>query len=122
MNGVDFLADTNFLIYLLEGNAEASLFAHYTFAISSITEIELLGKYFISEKEKRIIKKLIKNCLVLEMNDSIKNRAIELKQTTKIKLPDAVIAATAICHHLTILTADKGFTKLKNLNIVLLEV
>ena len=56
------------------------------------------------------------------MNDSIKNRAIELKQTTKIKLPDAVIAATAICHHLTILTADKGFTKLKNLNIVLLEV
>jgi hypothetical protein len=40
MNGIDFLADTNFLIYLLEGRPEAALFADYSFDISFITEIE----------------------------------------------------------------------------------
>lgn len=41
MSGIDFLADTNFLIYLLEERTEAAVFANYSFAISFVTEIEL---------------------------------------------------------------------------------
>jgi predicted nucleic acid-binding protein len=39
----DFLADTNLLIYIHEGNPSVSPFLSYEFAISFISEIELLG-------------------------------------------------------------------------------
>lgn len=40
---IDFLADTNFLIYIHEGSKIAEPFLEYNFAISFISEIELLG-------------------------------------------------------------------------------
>ena len=55
MNGIDFLADTNFLIYILKGREEVEVFADFSFAISFITEIELLGKKGITDHEKKVI-------------------------------------------------------------------
>ena len=52
MNGIDFIADTNFVIYLLEGKEEVKVFEEYSYAISFITEIELLGNLNISKEEK----------------------------------------------------------------------
>lgn len=40
---IDFIADTNFLIYLHEGNKMVEPFLEYSFGISFISEIELLG-------------------------------------------------------------------------------
>ena len=40
---IDFIADTNFLVYVHEGNEIVSSFLDYTFGISFISEIELLG-------------------------------------------------------------------------------
>jgi len=40
---IDFLADTNFLIYIHEGNNTVEPFLEYDFGISFISEIELLG-------------------------------------------------------------------------------
>ena len=37
-----------------------------------------------------------------------------------IKLPDAIIAATAIEQNLTLITADTGFEKIKELNLKLI--
>ena len=57
MNGIDFLADTNFLIYVLEGREEVEVFADFSFAISFVTEIELLGK----KESQTMRRKLSKN-------------------------------------------------------------
>lgn len=43
MNGIDFVADTNFLIALHEGNPFTKPFLDQTVAVSIISEIELLG-------------------------------------------------------------------------------
>jgi len=48
---IDFFADTNFLIYLLEGNNIAKPFLEFDFAISFVTEVELLGFKGISKPE-----------------------------------------------------------------------
>jgi hypothetical protein len=40
---IDFIADTNFLIYLHEGNKIIEPFLEYDFGVSFISEIELLG-------------------------------------------------------------------------------
>jgi predicted nucleic acid-binding protein len=122
MSGIDFLADTNFLIYLLEGRKEAELFADFSFAVSFITEIELLGRKDISSEEIATIQELLDNCLIIDLFSNIKTKAIELKQAKKVKLPDAIVAATAQHFGLTLLTADKGFENITDLEVFLLEI
>ncbi|GAB3695247.1 hypothetical protein GCM10027592_17110 [Spirosoma flavus] len=79
MNGADFLADTNFLICLLEGRSEAALFADFSFAVSFITEIELLGRKGISENKKQVIQQLLDTCFIIDLHPAIKAKSIELK-------------------------------------------
>lgn len=122
MNGIDFLADTNFLIYLLEGRSEAAAFATYSFAISFVTEIELLGRYGLEPNEEATIRDLLGDCVIIELNTSVKQKAIALKQNRRIKLPDALIAATAQTFGLPLLTADTGFRTIPDLDVILLEV
>ena len=122
MSGIDFLADTNFLIYLLEGRQETEIFSDFSFAVSFITEMGLLGRKDISAEEITIIQELLDNCLIIDLNPSIKAKAIQLKQIKKIKLPDSLVAATAQHFGLTLLTADKGFENISNLDVFLLEI
>ena len=121
MNGIDFLADTNFLIHIHEGHPIVEPFLDYRFAISYITELELLGKFSISKTEKTILKKLIADCFIIDMNSTIKDRCIWLRQRYKIKLPDAIIAATSIETGIPLISSDQGFGQIKELNFLFLE-
>lgn len=49
---IDFIADTNFLIYIHEGNKMIEPFLEYNFGISFISEVELLGFKGISKSEE----------------------------------------------------------------------
>lgn len=64
---------------------------------------------------------IIDQCFVIDFNAEIKYKTILLKQRYKIKLPDAVIAATAIIHDLPFITADSDFKSITELNLILLE-
>ena len=44
-----------------------------------------------------------------------------LHRAYKIKLPDAIIAATAIENKLQLITADKGLKRVSELNLLLIE-
>ena len=123
MNGIDFLIDTNILIYIIKGNPKVEYFAKSEMlAISYITEMEVLGKYKISETEKQIIGNVLNNCCVFDMDTQIKHYAINIKQHTKIKLPDAIVAATAIKNNIPLVTADKDFKKVANLDLVFIDI
>jgi predicted nucleic acid-binding protein len=50
-----------------------------------------------------------------------KKRTIEIRKRSKIKLPDAIIAASASVCGLPLLTADKQFEKISELNTLLLK-
>lgn len=52
MNGIDFLVDTNFLIHINQGNSIVKPFVDYNFAVSFITEIELLGAFSIPKIQR----------------------------------------------------------------------
>ena len=123
MNGIDYLIDTNILVYMLQGNPKVRYFAQEEFlAVSCITEMEILGKYQIFEEEKEIIEELLEQCNVIDITYKIKQTAIKLKQNYRIKLPDAIIAATAIQQNLTLVTADKDFAKIAELDLILLNM
>lgn len=59
MNGIDFLADTNILLYILEDLPQIEEVSNHSFVVSVISEIELLGRKDITSSEIKIIKELL---------------------------------------------------------------
>jgi predicted nucleic acid-binding protein len=108
MNGSDFFVDTNFLIYLLNGNKAVTPYLKNNYFISDITEMEMLGIKNISENVVEIRRALIDNCYLVHFNSEIKQIAIRIKQRIQIKLPDAIVAASAIYIDMPLITAQKS--------------
>jgi predicted nucleic acid-binding protein len=93
---IDFIADTNFLVYVHEGNEFVLPFLKYEFGISFISEVELLGFKGLSQIQENKLNELIEDCHTIQWNNKIKNITISLRKGYHIKLPDAIIAATCI--------------------------
>ena len=121
MSGIDFLVDTNFLIFVSDKNEIVLPFLEYNIAVSYITEMELLGVFSISKDQKLAMKKILNECSIIDCSIEIKELAINLKQKYKIKLPDAIIAATAIYKQLPFVSADSDFKVIKELDLIFLE-
>jgi hypothetical protein len=56
------------------------------------------------------------------MNDSIKEKYVEIRRKYHLKLADAVIAATAIISNIPLITSDKQFSTVKELRLITYEV
>lgn len=121
MNGIDYIADTNALLYLLSGNPCMKPYLSSYIGLSVISEMELLSFSGITSFEEERIRSLIQDCLVLFLTENVKNKTIALRRAYKIKLPDAIIAATAIENKLQLITADKGLKRVSELNLLLIE-
>lgn len=123
MNGNDIVLDTNIILYLLNGNDElASILNQMKLYVSVITEIELLGYQEISIDDKVKIKYFLSECVIVPLNDEIKNLCIAIKQTSKVKTPDAIVAATSIYNQIPLISSDKGFEKIQDLDLFLYKV
>ena len=118
---IDFLADTNFLIYLHEGKSFIEPFLNYNFGVSFISEIELLGHKNISKQDEKSLQGLLKDSFIFNFNEDIKLQTIRLKQKYSIKLPDAIIASTSLIFQIPLITSDKGFKNIEELDLILLE-
>lgn len=118
---IDFLADTNILINLLEGDRRLAVYTEKLLAVSFVSEIELLGMKGITKNEIVISQALLDDCILLPYSNEIKEIAIKLRQERKISLPDSLIAATGLHYELPILTFDKGFSKIPSIHLLLIE-
>jgi len=122
MNGLRVLCDTNSIIYLLDGNEDiARLLDSKQVYLSAITELELFGKPNLSVYDSRIIEALLDECFIIDINREIKHIYREIKQKYTIKLPDAIIAATAIYLDIPLLTSDKGFKNISHLKLMMCD-
>ncbi|MFC0517237.1 type II toxin-antitoxin system VapC family toxin [Mucilaginibacter angelicae] len=123
MSGKEILVDTNILLYLLDGNDTiAEILNGKNIFISFITELELLGFKDLTEKEEKEILNLLDDCSIIPMNNHLKDKCIEIKRKYNLKLPDAIIAATAISFNLPFITSDKQFKTVNNLKLIAYEV
>lgn len=118
MNGIDFIADTNALIYFLDGNSCMLPYATKSLGYSIISEMELLSFSGITQSEEIGIKTLLADCTKIQLTEDVKDKTIELRRKYKTKLPDAIVAATAIVNNLPLISADKGFNQITELNLV----
>lgn len=122
MNGVRIASDTNPMIYLLNGNKQVARHLEGKECwISVITELELFGKKPMSATDRKEIQLLLDSCFITDLLPGVKNIAKDLQQSTRLKLPDTLIAATALYLGLPLLTADKVFKKVKGLELILID-
>ena len=81
--------------------------------LSVITKIEILAWKPPSPKDLTIIQQFTNEAFIFPINDHIGDIAISIRRSTKVKLPDVLIAATAIAHNFTLIADnDKDFNKI----------
>jgi predicted nucleic acid-binding protein len=110
--------------YLIDNNVISHFFANslpqngmelileaidQTQIISVVTEIETLSWVRSDKHKEAILKLFVKDAIVLPLTQDVVNQCIALRRSRSIKTPDAILAATAMVHQLTLLTSDRVF-------------
>jgi predicted nucleic acid-binding protein len=122
MTGNSLLLDTNTALYLLAGDQTLAEFLNdKKLYISVISELELLGYSKLTAKDIKNIKAFIEELQVENISEEIKNITIDIRRKTKLKLPDCIIAATAIALEIPLLSADTELKNVLDLDLILYE-
>ena len=87
--------------------------------VSTITKIEVLS--FDPDKDDNypILVEFFEASSIFELTNDVVNKTIQIRQKQKIKLPDAVIASTALVNGLVLVSRNiKDFKSIPDLEIV----
>lgn len=108
MNGRNLLIDSNIIIYLSQKQLTLDAFASINdeLFISDITYLETLGFPFVNDADKNFMIELLSQFNRIGLTESIIQATLEMKQNYKIKLPDAIIAATAKVRKMILVTRN----------------
>jgi predicted nucleic acid-binding protein len=113
-----YLLDTNILIYYFNGNMECavkdkvSTLIRESFQISIISKMEFLGFPFNSQ-ERLKAEQFMGYAAIKTLTDEIVQHVIDIRKENTIKLPDAIIAATAVqCSAILVTRNTKDFKAL----------
>jgi toxin FitB len=100
------LLDSNIVIYAANGTSPEAedLVAESGHAVASITLIEVYGCKNLEPDEKRALDTVFARFEIHDLDRNVIDRAIQLRQTRKMRLGDSIIAATALCHRLRLAT------------------
>lgn len=122
--GQQYLIDSNAVIDYLSGKLPVlgMNFMHQIINdipnLSVITKIEILG-YRTKPDDQLILSSFVNDSTVIALQDNIVDYTIELRKEYKIKIPDAIIAATALCLGYTLISRNqKDFKNIPNLKLI----
>jgi predicted nucleic acid-binding protein len=110
VSGNRYLLDTNILLYLIGKKIPVDALPEGEFSVSFITELEVLSYPSITPQEEHQLKRFLRDIPVIDITAEIKERTIELRKKYNLRLPDAIIAATALQFGATLVTNDKDFS------------
>ena len=105
MNSERFLIDTNIFILLFNNRLTEPL-PDGAIACAVITEMELLSSPVMTSSEEVLIREMLAGITIYGIDQDVKEEAIRLRRKSRLKLPDAIIAATAMCHDAILVTND----------------
>jgi len=101
----------------LESMTLMSLAVETQSVMSVITRMELLSWRTGSKLLDEDIKQFISQSVVHDLTEPIILQTIRIRRQHRVKLPDAIIAATAMVNNLTLLsTNDRDFETIPSLN------
>ncbi|MCG2687154.1 type II toxin-antitoxin system VapC family toxin [Candidatus Parcubacteria bacterium] len=118
-----YFFDTNSIIYYFNGIQKMVEFFellgndNQEINLSVITKIELLS--FENKNQIKNIEKLLANSNIFSLDHEVVDKTIEVRKKYKLKLPDAIIASTALVNNLILVTHNKkDFKKVDSLKII----
>ena len=80
--------------------------------LSIITQMELMVWDTEDKTEMDTLESFVRSARIFHLSDPIVQQTIEIRKSFKIKLPDSIIAATALTHGFTLIADnDKDFLK-----------
>jgi predicted nucleic acid-binding protein len=86
--------------------------------ISIITKIEVLG-FNTAPEHSLLLADFMNDASVLDLTSDVADLTIRVRRAHKIKLPDAIIAATAIAHGMKLITRNiSDFKNIEGLEIL----
>ena len=86
---------------------------------SAVTKVEVLGYHNLDQNSKKLFEEFFDSTQVIPITSAVIELAVTLRQQKKMSLGDALIAATALEHELTLLSRNKAdFQHILNLNVV----
>jgi predicted nucleic acid-binding protein len=111
------LLDTNALVALLQGHKElaALLSQAQWLGVSVINVLEFLSFDGLSIADRALFSELITRLTVVDLNygnTELMERVTELRKTRAVKLPDAIVIASAVLNKAVVLTNDTVLLKL----------
>lgn len=99
-----YLLDTNTIIYAINQGLKLQNGKYF---VSIITEIELLSYSSLTKNDEIILKRLLSQFDSIELTKSVKEKTVQIRRDTKIKLPDSIIIASALDNDAILVTSDK---------------
>lgn len=112
--GQKYLIDSNIIIYFMNNELPQNslpkirMILKENFIVSTISNVETLGWYNITEQEQAKLATFLSNATVIYIDKLIEQKAIDIRQHKKMKLGDSIIAATALVNNLTIITRNES--------------
>ena len=122
--GTKYCLDSNTIIYYLndklseKGKSFVSELVLETARMSVITEIEVL-RFNTTSEETEKIEAFIEIAHKIMIDREIIDKTTQICRKSKIKLPDAIIAATCLVYNMTLITRNTGdFDKIEDLKLI----
>jgi len=120
------ILDSNIVIYAVMPEYEdlrKFLKKHeYNLAVSAITKLEVLGYHKLSSREKEILQKFFEAIRQIPVSQTIIDKAVELRQSQKMSMGDALIASTTLLENDTLLTNNEDdFKNIEGLKVLPLK-
>lgn len=122
--GAGYLIDTNVAIGYLDNVLPESGLTFMddipVIILSVVTRIELLSWRSATKSQLAVLESYIDDARVFDLSEAVIRKTIDIRKEQRVKLPDAVIAATALVHGLVLLTRNtsdfKGIAGLEVVN------
>ncbi len=115
MSGKAFVLDSNFILDYLKGSPAHLSFMRkhigHSFWASVITEMELYSFHGITDNEKKVLDDFMVSVKIAPLDESVKTTAIVFRRQSRRKLPDSIVAATAICRDAALMTSDQSLLR-----------
>ena len=117
MSGERYLLDTNAIVALLRGEPalEHSLREAEWVGISILSQIEFLAFPNMSAQDRQAFQQFSVRVDVVNLDradPALIDRIVHVRQQHRVKLPDAIIVATALERNATLITDDAKLHKL----------
>ncbi|NCO43608.1 MAG: type II toxin-antitoxin system VapC family toxin [Armatimonadetes bacterium] len=116
MNGNSWVLDTNIVQYFLRGEPTVVAFWRERLGgqrptVSQITRMELLSAPGLTEDAERQVRTFLSRLDVAEISARVEEATVRLRRSVRLRLPDAIIVATAEVLGCPLVTADKELVR-----------